>query len=99
VNAFHVSNDEETGETLHVEGFFPFEYDHHPPPPQALIPGGRGLISLRCAACPRRRVTTPRRRTSCSKSFNKGQFAPPLVLCALAHMPCWCTPASLRVSS
>jgi hypothetical protein len=26
VNGFHLSNDETTGETLHVEGFFPFEY-------------------------------------------------------------------------
>jgi hypothetical protein len=26
VNDFHISNDEATGETLHVEGLFPFEY-------------------------------------------------------------------------
>jgi hypothetical protein len=34
VNGFHLSNDETTGETLHVEGFFPFEY--RTPPPHAL---------------------------------------------------------------
>ncbi len=33
VNGFHLSNDETTGETLHVEGFFPFEYRA---PPHAL---------------------------------------------------------------
>jgi hypothetical protein len=33
VNGFHLSNDETTGETLHVEGFFPFEYRT---PPHAL---------------------------------------------------------------